>query len=482
MEHLNPFSLSLNQLFSIPYNPAREISNSLKKTGYKVKNDIHIIGNHHILFSTIRLVEALIELGFKAKNIHLIGKYYSTSESVSAHLKSLGVDVFLTPEPNLGRYDESQKVAIEHFWKNLEGRFKSFPPSKIILFDDGHQCVDAIPKYFTDNFPIIGCEVTTNGTYSEKYASEISMVELATAKAKTDFDGPTITNSFLNRLDFISEKIISDNMTIGVVGLGNIGLSTARYFSSLGYEVVVYDLVKTTGSHEFRFLNSLKELVCLSDYIFGATGKDIFENSIELLEFHEGQHFFSLSSRDIEFKSLLLKISTPGNSYTVNAKGDVVASIKGALITISNKGFPSNFMRTPTNMSVYLDQRFACIYLISIVQCSILLNTPLGHPKLHGTHRIKLSPKLQKIAIDRCKQGLIDSGIYPSNVFYNNPEDYAGTNTEESLASDLISEPNILSLLENSLDSFSKDFCRLTEQRSCSYDDVSFQSNLSFAI
>jgi len=80
-------------------------------------------------------------------------------------------------------------------------------------------------------------------------------------------------------------------MKVGIIGAGYVGESTGRLMNDLNNEIYFYDIIKKEFGDKFNFVNSLKELVNVSEIIFicvptpqsenGKIDLDILHSTIE---------------------------------------------------------------------------------------------------------------------------------------------------------------------------------------------------------
>jgi len=424
---VSPYQLSINELLNMPYRATQELVEKFQKIGFQFPEGTYVVGNHHLLFSTIRLAQALITLGIAPQNIHLIGKCYSTSQDVVNELRAMGANITDTEAPPLGQFAVHQKKCVNVFWQDVQAKMVLSPPTGVIMFDDGHQSIEQLPKALLQ-YPIIGAEVTINGVYSPVYAKQINMVELARSAAKTKFDGPTVLQSSLDGIHHSLGNFELLGKTVGIIGVGNIGKCVKEFCLNKGATVHTYD-VKTTDDGEK--LDAVA-LLPLCDIIIGTTGQDVFsENNtivpIQDLNFKPGQLFLSFSSKDVEFNSLLKAMT----NFKTDENNILAGDINSVNVSIAKRGFPLNFDGTPTNMPITLDQRYAAVYLVSMIQCAMILRAGMTKSMIKNPQSYQLSPIFQQTALHSALPGMIESDIFSEKKLENATDlDYLSTTSE----------------------------------------------------
>ena len=99
--------------------PVLPVLEQLKKYADKNKKyeNIYIVAVQHILETTGSLFEAIIHIGIKPNNIHLIGKIYSTNIETKDKLKRIGINVYNNKRSlNFGTVRENFKKDVNLLW------------------------------------------------------------------------------------------------------------------------------------------------------------------------------------------------------------------------------------------------------------------------------------------------------------------------------------------------------------------------------
>ena len=299
---------------------------------------------HHILESNLFLIDYLIRLGIKPKDIFVIGKSYSTSPQMIKHYLAYGITLHrnsLAFDSHMS-FDEQFKTSIRDFLREIQKRDLS-KYEKIIVLDDGGELLAQVHDAFQGDSRIAGVEQTASGYHKLRLLSPLfPVINVATSWAKLEYESPFIAESFVKelykRLNQMDKKI----ETILILGNGMIGSNIASILKG-DCRVFVYD------SHIERSELSKEELnnilpVC--DAIIGCSGQ------ISMIEPYyskvkKGVIFASASSSDREFESYKIRRS---HEKTSNPHKDFYTDH----IILLNAGFPLNF--DGDKLSVSLDK------------------------------------------------------------------------------------------------------------------------------
>ncbi len=352
-------------------------------------DNIVIVCVQHVITTTTNLFEAVISLGIKPNNIFVLGKQYSTSTAAHKKMVKLGVNLqSLTALNKCGTYEAICQSDINQMWENVKDYVKNKHIKAIIVLDDGGRCLERIPNEIMNNFPIVGIEQTTAGLFNPKVlALSIPFIDVATSAAKKFLESKVISDEIIKSVDNYLIKNKEDKI-YGVVGLGTIGKALVNRLTSLGLRVVVFDRLKDIKLKNIIRCESVAQLVELSDYVFGCTGRDITQN-LDLSLLKKDKTFISCSSEDKEFFSLLTHTQ---NNFNLNPFSDLKYYTScGAIVHILNGGFPINFNRRQEISHPNNIQLTRGLLLGALIQ-SI-------HHIMHNsktTGRIMLSPEIQK--------------------------------------------------------------------------------------
>lgn len=261
----------------------------------------------HLLFTTVDLIQALIMLGAKSSNIHIMGKIYSTCLKVVEQLTEIGVIYYPSTVPQqLGCFNSYFNNDIINMWNNIVNTIVDTKTTTIIILDDGSKCVTNIPEVLINNYRVFAVEQTSSGiAHIKKNNSILPVINVAYSAAKQILESPMIAKAVIKKLDRVLSLNIRD-LTCGVVGLGAIGQAIIEKLLSLNCQVIVYDRfeVKYPIMKNVKVANSIQSLFEESGYIFGCTGEDI-TTDLDINKIQGTKSLISCSSQDVEFQFLL---------------------------------------------------------------------------------------------------------------------------------------------------------------------------------
>lgn len=298
----------------------------------------------HLLETTGSLFESLIGLGADPRRIHVLGKHYSTNDSVAGDLRSLGCHVYHgSARHGPGQFAAAFQRDVARMWAAAE-RSVEQTQARVVVVDDGGRCLAATPPGLRKAGRVVGIEQTTSGlsTLVAAARGELPVVRVATSAAKRRLESPLISDAVLERVGNLL-SCAPTTMTCGVVGLGNVGRALARDVRSRGFRVVSFDLRSGDVLEGVTRVDSLAALFREADIIFGCSGSDTMERAEEWLPAIIGQKVLaSCSSEDKEFRSLLTS-SEGGHDHQAGPLADVRIPLVHATVTVLRGGFPINF-------------------------------------------------------------------------------------------------------------------------------------------
>lgn len=279
-------------------------------------SDCHIISCQHLLEPQIEMYKGFIEIGIKPENIIILGKIYSTNQSVLDELKNLGIKV-LQPQFSGKAFDE------EHH-KNCEDLLGQLSGQKIIILDDGAELIHVFSKSYSHvDFAV---EQTSSGFRKlENLEHKFPVINVARSKTKLTQESPLIARLCFDRISQYVEKYNIENPKFLLIGLGPIGESMREIITEKGFKIDGYDKEDYTSIVEL--INSKKP-----DVVIGATGTQIISKT-EILDISNYTNFISLSSSDREF---------PASSFRSSDNPHEDIFIHN--FRIANGGFPITFM------------------------------------------------------------------------------------------------------------------------------------------
>ena len=327
----------------------------------------------HLLETTGSLIQKLLCSGADASNVFLLGKKYSSCAKVSEKLRGLNVCLLENSHVEIDKgFSYSIRVDVERLWQTVvENLHNNNYVKNIVVLDDGGRCIESIPEQVLSKYNVVCVEQTSSGKQRLLDSSSLcTVIDVASSKSKTGLESPLIANKAMDILMF--ENVLKENIkTIGVVGIGNIGKCLVSNLEAYGgFNIVQLD-IKMFDVDLFR--HKLQELFERCDLVLGCTGRDITE-TIDFSRVSGRKIFASLSSEDIEFRTLLSKFS---NEFEAVKSNDMNICCTGIDYdyTLLSKGYPINFDGSPHSVDpVSISLTRGLLWAGIIQSMNILLN------------------------------------------------------------------------------------------------------------
>lgn len=386
-----------------------------------ILENVTFICVQHLVFTTVDLIQSLIILGAKPKNIHVMGKFYSTCPKVEEQLIQMGV-VYHPSSclQQIGYFKDYFNHDIKDMWDRISTNIET---SHIIVLDDGSQCIVNIPKYLSKNHKIYTVEQTSSGIAQINNSNiSFNLVNVAYSCAKQFIESPMIAKVVITKLKRLL-PLNSNNLVYGIVGLGVIGSSILQELLDTGQKIIVYDKEIEKGHliGGIKVANNIQLLFQKADYILGCTGTDI-TIALDLYKLYGTKYLISCSSQDVEFNSLLKVIHKNLAYKSLNVLEDIKYRIKGGFIKILKGGYPINFDNSGKSVSAENIQLTRGLLLGGIIQAtSHLIEEYTLEPIEYMLH-----PKIQKLVIQTListlKQNISINNMLLSSI--NSIEDF----------------------------------------------------------
>jgi S-adenosylhomocysteine hydrolase len=334
--------------------------------------DIALVCVQHLLETTGSLLEKCIEFGFRPQNIHVLGKLYSTNDLVRDKVQGLGVRVYPTADHfPWGEYGYRLGLDISSMWNRVLQDPNRHRFSKVIVLDDGGASIAAVPLDLARKVRVLGVEQTMSGITLNQVVIEPTIIREAV----------------FSRITRIMD--IKTMGTVGVVGTGYIGAAIARGLLTLGSEVVVYDQDSDKAADFPVSCETLSELYDRSDTIIGCTGNDHLFRQEWLHDLTGVKTLISCSSKDIEFRTLLLTLNDRSEFEFVDRRRDVSFEAGRTRFVVLRGGFPVNFDGTAESVP-------GCdIQLTRALLFGAILQASAERSDIEAGTCVELSPHLQ---------------------------------------------------------------------------------------
>jgi S-adenosylhomocysteine hydrolase len=354
----------------------------------------------HVLLTTGSLFKSLIELGVKPSNVFILGKCYSTNPEVLDELRDLGITVKAGRNPlKYGEYKYTMGKEIENLWKAVEEVKNSLPSNNLIIIDDGGGCINVLPPWASDYWPLVtAIEQTTSGLKPNGLFTR-PLIEVASSAAKRLIESPVIAKA-------ISEYIcqfaaIQKSTKYGVVGYGNIGQAICQELYQKGYDVSIYDVNKDVEiTPQISREPDIHSLIKENQFILGCTGEDTIPKPDAILRNISGaKTLASCSSGDREFNELLVykQLFAQQEEEPINTMQDVKIIYpphNNLELNILRGGFPVNFNPSKESEPALDIQLTRGLLLGAVIQATLYLDGPKHFSEKEP--KIMLDPHIQK--------------------------------------------------------------------------------------
>ena len=269
---------------------------------------VGIIGCQHLLNTTGSLIQALCRNGSRSSSVFLLGKVYSTNPAVSRQLRQAGCYVIDGSSPDRwGHFHRAIQNDADALWKVAHEHYRREGIRDLIVLDDGAVLHSTMPEAVRKSMRVVGIEQTTFGIAHNiliKNSVGIPVVNVASSAAKRVFEPNMICAAVLQRVQALLK--VQKGTSIGVIGLGKIGMALARSLLRSGRPVAAYDRnsQRTEALPHRARCSSVQDVIAKSDIVFGCSGA----NSVtleDLAPLTGVKTFASCSSGDVEFQPIL---------------------------------------------------------------------------------------------------------------------------------------------------------------------------------
>ena len=313
---------------------------------YIEPRDCAILMHIHVLGSSVGLIKSLIAQQFEARSIVIVPKVYSTIRTAEEPLEYLGCNVIryqaeehFTP----GYYDNFANKSLRAGIRQARLICQLQKKKRCILVDDGGMLTEQWSAWreSPDGFDAVSLQQTASGLFHHRI-SAVRRISVAGSAAKRHFESKIIVAGVLKKLK--SLRMLSRPRQLAVIGLGSLGSTIAGALHSLGHGVATYDIKPEKSVSGIPREKSWQSCLKDAEIVLGCTGRNFMHGEVlELCGLAPGKVFVSLSSRDVEFKTLLL--SDAGLSRYSPLRDMRVKIDQRFSHVVANGGFPINFDR-----------------------------------------------------------------------------------------------------------------------------------------
>lgn len=386
----------------------RALSNCAQAADFDFGADTAIVAVQHMLWQTVDLLAAIAGLGVKRENIFALGKVYSNSPIVIGTLRDRGITLIDNNMPAPGQFDRYFERDVDRLWEIVKHNLAPRNVKRILVLDDGGQCITRVPAEVLQRYTLCGVEQTSFGMFLfEQQPPPFAVMAWARTAVKLHIGGPIFSHCLLKK--FESRILGGDVLTganVGIIGLGSIGGALANLTARQHNNVCFYDpdpelQVPQRFAGRITRVESLEELLLRCDYVFGCSGRQPFKDRWPL-KYRPGIKLFSASGGDQEFDAIINHLRTEADFSVAPLTWDIRGN-KGPYgpISIAYLGYPYNFVSrdleaVPTSV-VQLETGGLLAALIQARTYLSLCETSCAENS--GVHRI--SPEAQTFVYQR---------------------------------------------------------------------------------
>ena len=305
----------------------------------------------HLLESSGSLFESIIRLGALPSDIFVLGKRYSSNTNVLDKLRSLGIRANDAVSPRTWHeFSPTFDADVRRLWDGvIQGRLTK-PVRQLVVLDDGGHCILHVPRGLLSRSRVVAVEQTTSGI-RKIHTPRMLVVDVASSAVKKYIEAPLVAETvFRKALDAAPE--LRSVSSVGIIGLGNIGLALASVLNSNEKRVFAYDSDPkklVTAQPPITPCNTVVEVLRRSDVIFGCTGENL--GILRFLGSLGGKKILiSCSSEDREFHSLIDQFYKNNPKSFSEYDSDIRLKFGPTEARVIRGGFPVNFDRQPESV------------------------------------------------------------------------------------------------------------------------------------
>ena len=373
-----------------------------RSAGFQLGKDTAIVAVQHMLWQTVDLFRAIELLGVKRQNIVALGKVFSSAPEVTGTLRASGVTIVDSSKPPPGYFDEYFRRDVRRFWDIAHSLLSRRDIKRIIVLDDGGECIKNTPPDLMRRYPTAGVEQTSQGiALFEERPPPYALVSWARTAVKLHIGGPIFSHYLIANLtkEFPNGQLLQGSEA-GIMGLGSMGLATAKLLLRDGNKVFFYDWdarVRIPQDLQDRITRvaSLEQLMTSCEYVFGCTGKDPFKYRWPM-PYRRGIKLISGSSGDQEFGPIIRDLRQYPSFKIDPVTLNITCDGPSGPIFIPYHGYPYNFLiRNGEAVPTRIVQLETGGLLAGLIQAHFYLELfEKGVEKNDGIHRV--SPEAQR--------------------------------------------------------------------------------------
>lgn len=411
--------------------PLMEVTQALvrsaKAHGFEFGVDTAIVAAQHMIWQTVDLFRTIADLGVRPENIFVVGKIYSNAPQVIDALSRIGIIVTRTTTPPHGEFNKCFRRDVARLWKIAERHLNRRKIRRIIVLDDGGECISNIPPHLLQRYSIGGVEQTSLGmVIFEKRPPPCAVTAWARSAVKLLIEGPIFAHGLLSRVDteFLNDGVLRDKK-IGIIGLGSIGTATAKLALLQRNKVFFYDLnphvfISPELQDRITRLDSLEELMARCECVFGCSGRNPFKDKWPM-KYGPDIKLFSGSSGDQEFGSIIRELKKQKRFLVDSETWDIRCQGPYGPMFIGYAGYPYNFSAHKGEpIRTRIVQIESGGLLASLIQARIHLALyEHGHEQNAGIHRV--APEAQQFVYGNWLSAMAKHNIDVTGKFAYEP-------------------------------------------------------------
>jgi hypothetical protein len=380
----------------------KEMVEHIRRDGFRFGENVLLFGVQHLMRQSLALCWALNTLGIRYENMFLAGKPYSSDPETLSFLGRLGV---ILPAQRRYRLAVSQSSELVTDLRTLSAlvacRKASATNPVVLVLDDGGHALSGVESWLAPPFRIAGVEQTASGFRQTGITTmSFASVDVGTSAVKRRCEPSMIIEAALSRVDQLIAT--ARVQTVGIIGLGYVGLALHRHLESQGIHPIVFDERSDAYPDVLpgQRARRVHELFDRCDLIFGCTGSDVTVNlADEVLRrglASKSRTLISLSSGDDEFFALKTAlIGASEASYEIADIPTVSGEQFNSRFELPRNGFPINFDNSGESAPLEQIQGTICALVGALCQARYLSAMP------PVPRRVTLDIALQRWLFDR---------------------------------------------------------------------------------
>ena len=411
-----------------PLEVTRTLFNCARGAKFHFGEDTAIVAVQHMLLQTVDLFQTIGAIGLNLKNVFALGKVYSNSPPMIQALRDMGVTIIDSTVPEPGEFRAYFQRDVERLWQVASETLKQRNIRRILVLDDGGDCITNVPPEVLQRYALCGVEQTSRGMFLfEDKPPSFAVVSWARAAVKLEIGGPIFSQHFINRLhtEFLRGQTLQGKQ-LGVIGIGSIGRAMASLAVRHGNEVLYCDpntdlRLPAPLSDRVTRVDSVEDLMLGCDYVLGCSGRNPFQGKWPL-KHRPGIKLVSASSGDQEFGPIVSDLkrkpdfNVAANTWDINSEQGPSGPIQVAYL-----GYPYSFVsRGIEALPTRIVQFDTGGLLVALVQARLFLEQcETGGEQNRGIHRV--SPRAQRFVYERWVGAMKDRRIDFAELFEPDP-------------------------------------------------------------